>query len=146
MLNGELSMTEATMCSADLRQLLHERRREMEGDVQDRLRDGRATRALEVRDQLDDSDANNQGDIDLALLQMRAKIVSRIDEALARLDAGHYGACVECGRGIAARRLRALPFAVRCQPCEERHEGQGQARRSGVQRETLSPFAQVVSS
>jgi hypothetical protein len=36
-------MTEATMGSADLRHMLHERRREMEGDVQSRLRDGRAT-------------------------------------------------------------------------------------------------------
>jgi RNA polymerase-binding transcription factor len=128
MLSEELSMTDATTRSADLRQMLHERRREMDGDVQSRLRDGRATRAQEVRDQLDDSDANNQGDIDFALLQMRAKTVSRIDEALVRLDAGRYGACVECGRGIAARRLRALPFAVRCQPCEERHEAQGDAQ------------------
>lgn len=137
-------MTETTQRSADLRQMLHDRRREMESDVQGRLRDGRATRAREVRDQLDDSDSNNQGDIDLALLQMQATIVSRIDEALARLDAGRYGVCVECGRGIAARRLRALPFAVRCQPCEERHEAQGHGRRPGLPRET--PFAQVVSS
>ena len=125
-------MTDATTRSADLRQMLHERRREMDGDVQSRLRDGRATRAQEVRDQLDDSDANNQGDIDFALLQMRAKTVSRIDEALVRLDAGRYGACVECGRGIAARRLRALPFAVRCQRCEERHEAQGDARQPSL--------------
>jgi RNA polymerase-binding transcription factor DksA len=46
---------------------------------------------MEVRDQLEDSDANNQGDLDFALLQMRAKVLSRIDEALARVDAGRYG-------------------------------------------------------
>ena len=132
-------MPEDTISTANLRHMLDERRREIQGDVQSRLRDGRATRATEARDQLEDSDANNQGDIDFALLQMRTKSVSRIDEALARLDAGRYGACVACGRGIAERRLRALPFAVRCQPCEERHEAQGSARR-----ETVSPFAPVL--
>ena len=43
----------------------------------------------------------------------------RIDDALVRLDAGQYGSCLECAREISERRLRALPFAVRCQACED---------------------------
>ena len=139
-------MTKATTWSANVRRMLHERRVEMQGEVQDRLRDGRATRGSEVRDQLEDSDANNQGDIDVALIQMRAKNVSRIDEALARLDAGRYGICVACGHEIAERRLGAMPFAVRCQPCEKRQEALGHARSSALQRNKPSPFAQTVSS
>lgn len=53
---------------------------------------------------------------------MRADTLVRIDEALGRLDAGLYGTCTECEGAISERRLRALPFAVRCQNCEERRE------------------------
>jgi RNA polymerase-binding protein DksA len=53
--------------------------------------------------------------------------LQRIDSALARMDAGTYGACADCGEEIETRRLRALPHAVRCQGCEESRE-QVQAR------------------
>ena len=63
----------------------------------------------------------------------------RRDEALGRLDAGKYGSCFECTREIAERRLRALPFAVRCQACEERREQeQSDTRRHAQRRGTLS--------
>jgi DnaK suppressor protein len=38
------------------------------------------------------------------------------------LDEGSYGTCAECAGEIAGRRLRALPFAMRCQDCEDRRE------------------------
>jgi DnaK suppressor protein len=66
--------------------------------------------------------AGSQGDLDSALLQMRAETLTRIDAALGRLDAWKYGSCAECGDEITERRLRALPFAVRCQACEEKRE------------------------
>jgi RNA polymerase-binding transcription factor DksA len=53
------------------------------------------------------SDADVQGDIELALLQMRSETLTRIDEALVRLDAGESGRCVECEREISERRLRS---------------------------------------
>ena len=102
----------------------------MQDDVQSRIRDGRTDRPKEVRDVLEHSDADIQGDIEFALLQMRAETLARIDEALVRLDAGKYGSCFECEGEISERRLRALPFAVRCQACEKRREQeQGRARR-----------------
>jgi RNA polymerase-binding transcription factor DksA len=61
-------------------------------------------------------------EMELALLQMRSDMLTRVDEALVRLDAGVYGSCSECGGEISERRLRALPFAVRCQECEEKRE------------------------
>jgi len=60
---------------------------------------------------------------------VRAETLTRIDAALGRLDAGQYGFCAECTNRIAERRLLALPFAVRCQACEERREKEhGHAR------------------
>jgi DnaK suppressor protein len=100
-----------------------------------------------VRDDVEHSDANNHGGIEFSLLQMRAETLARIDEALVRLDAGKYGSCFECEREISERRLRALPFAVRCQACEERREQEeGRARRLARQRGGLSLFPDLVSS
>lgn len=48
--------------------------------------------------------------------------LARIDAALARMDEGTYGACVECGEAIEPKRLRVLPHALRCQECEESRE------------------------
>ena len=105
------------------------RRREMQSDVQSRIRARRTDRLKDVGDHLEDSHAAAQGDIDLALLQMRAETVARIDASLVRLAAGQYGRCVECEQAIAERRLRALPFALRCQTCEEKREQQHETGR-----------------
>ena len=42
-----------------------------------------------------------------------------VEAALARLDSGEYGICVECERPIAAKRLAAVPWASQCVPCQE---------------------------
>lgn len=42
----------------------------------------------------------------------------RLRAALAAIDAGTYGVCVDCGGEIPEGRLRALPDAVRCVPCQ----------------------------
>jgi RNA polymerase-binding transcription factor len=140
-------MAKTTKRTKDLRQLLTERRRALQDDVQSRIRSGRSDRAVDVGDVLDHSDGDVQGDLELALLQMRAATLIRIDEALVRLDAGKYGSCFECEGEISQRRLRALPFAVRCQACEGRREQeQGRARRLAGRSAGFSLFSDAGSS
>jgi DnaK suppressor protein len=55
---------------------------------------------------------------DLALRDRADGQLELVDAALARLDAGTYGTCVQCGRAIAAERLEALPWAARCIDCQ----------------------------
>jgi RNA polymerase-binding transcription factor DksA len=43
--------------------------------------------------------------------------LSEITAALARLDAGTYGVCVQCGGPIAPERLRARPVVRTCIAC-----------------------------
>ena len=125
---------------AGLRRMLSERRRELLVDVQNRVRNGR-DRPSEGRDDLEHSEADMQGDIERSLIQMRAETLVRIDEALAQLDAGLYGTCTECEGAISERRLRALPFAVRCQSCEERREAlHGRTQHLAHQRGNLPLF------
>ena len=111
----------------ELRRILEERRREILNEVQEKMRDVRAEGAWggklnEVLDAVESSEADIQEDIEFALIQMKSETLHKIEEALARLEEGTYGNCFECGDEISERRLRALPFAVRCKDCEEARE------------------------
>jgi len=43
--------------------------------------------------------------------------IAQIREALARIEAGRYGFCTDCGEEIAEARLQALPNATKCMDC-----------------------------
>lgn len=111
---------------AELKQILEERRREILSEVQEKIRDVRAVGASGegqgVLDAAETTEADIQDDIELALIQMKSETLHKIEEALARLADDTYGYCFECGDEISERRLRALPFAVRCKDCEEARE------------------------
>jgi DnaK suppressor protein len=109
------------------------RRRELQAQVQGKMRDVRATgevtKLSEVFDAGESSEADIQEDIELALIQMKSETLNRVDDALVRLEQGNYGNCFDCGEEIAEKRLRALPFAVRCKDCEEAKENAEQRER-----------------
>jgi DnaK suppressor protein len=46
-----------------------------------------------------------------------------VDEALDRLTSGDYGVCLACEEPIPPKRLRALPWARYCVPCQETAAG-----------------------
>lgn len=110
----------------ELKRILEERRREILAQVQEKMRDVRAEGGIGegqgVLDAAESSEADIQDDIEFALIQMKSETLNRIEEALVRLDEGTFGNCFECGDEISERRLRALPFAVRCKDCEEARE------------------------
>ena len=124
----------------ELKQMLEDRRREIQAEVQGKIRDVRAEASMggknEVFDAVESSEADIQDDIEFALIQMKSETLNKINDALSRLEQGDYGNCFECGEEIAHARLRALPFAVRCKDCEEARENAEQrermmARKSG---------------
>lgn len=58
----------------------------------------------------------------IALIGRRNQERIQIEAALERLARGEYGCCRDCDEFIGRSRLRALPFAQRCSPCQERSE------------------------
>ena len=50
------------------------------------------------------------------------KLVSKIDQAIQRIEAGQYGYCDETGEPIGLRRLEARPIATLSLEAQERHE------------------------
>jgi DnaK suppressor protein len=55
---------------------------------------------------------------DLALRDRAEQQLALVDAALARLDDGTFGTCLNCGRPIAPGRLEALPWAAHCIDCQ----------------------------
>ena len=50
------------------------------------------------------------------------KLISKIDQALARIEGGTYGYCEDTGEPIGLRRLEARPIATLSIEAQERHE------------------------
>ncbi len=59
---------------------------------------------------------------DEALLESAQARRADAVSALARLDGGTYGNCIDCGQEIAAARLEFRPEAARCLSCQEKFE------------------------
>jgi DnaK suppressor protein len=67
-------------------------------------------------------------EIDYTLEENSENVLSAIDGALARIEQGTYGTCVNCGKPISDERLAAIPWATQCIDCkrlEERGERAG---------------------
>ena len=61
-------------------------------------------------------------EIDFTLSENSEQVLSEIDAALKRIDAGTYGTCVNCGREISEERLEAYPWASLCIDCKRESE------------------------
>jgi DnaK suppressor protein len=135
---------------SDLKQMLDERRREILSEVQGKIRDQREEstwgRANEVLDAGESSEVDIQEDIEFALIQMKAETLTKINEALGRLEEGTYGYCSDCGGEVSEQRLRALPFAVRCKECEEAREVAVEREKVAAQRRNGPQFFLGMSS
>ncbi|MDR2000275.1 MAG: RNA polymerase-binding protein DksA [Zoogloeaceae bacterium] len=68
--------------------------------------------------------ASQESDIALELRNRdrERKLIKKIDESIARIDAGDYGYCNSCGVEIGLKRLEARPTATLCIDCKELEE------------------------
>ena len=121
--------------AAGLHELLDGRRKELTADLADSMRRMRtAADNARVAEPQDGSHRELPDDLDMALVQMKSEMLARIEGAIRRLEAGTYGNCAECDQPIPTARLRALPFAIRCAPCEAARETSSTRRTAGMTR------------
>ena len=60
--------------------------------------------------------------LELRTRDRQRKLISKIDEALRRIEDGVYGYCEETGEPIGLQRLEARPIATLSLEAQERHE------------------------
>ena len=65
-------------------------------------------------------------DIDRRILEVlgsqEIKRLQHVDSALGRMENGHYGVCMSCGKKIPKERLQAIPYAILCIDCKSSEE------------------------
>ena len=80
--------------------------------------------AREVLQQDNDDEAqrNSDREVDLAMTDMDAVELSKINAALGRIGRADYGVCISCGADIAFERLLIEPTTQRCVACKSQAE------------------------
>ena len=87
-------------------------------DTLDDLRQG----GLNQPDDIDRASLETDKSLDLRTKDRIRKLITKIDEALDRIEDGTYGYCEETGEPIGIERLEARPVATLSIEAQERHE------------------------
>ncbi len=91
---------------------------EQSQDTLEDLRQG----GLNQPDDVDRASLEADKSLDLRTKDRARKLISKIDEALERIEDGSYGYCEETGEPIGLDRLEARPIATLSIEAQERHE------------------------
>jgi len=78
--------------------------------------------SLQEPDMADRASAETERSLELRTRDRQRKLVSKIDDALRRIEEGTYGYCEETGDPIGLNRLSARPIATLSIEAQERHE------------------------
>ena len=87
-------------------------------DTLDELKQG----GLNQPDQIDRASLESDKALELRTRDRARKLISKIDEALKRIEDGSYGYCEETGDPIGLERLEARPVTTLSIEAQERHE------------------------
>jgi DnaK suppressor protein len=111
------------------RKLLHERRQELVAEAS-RTLDGMTENREQFPDPTDRASLEGNRNLLLRIRDRERKLISKIDEALGRIEDGSYGKCEECERDIGIERLKARPVTTLCIDCKSLQEAQERKLRS----------------
>lgn len=112
---GEEYMSEPM--KAHFRQNLLDWKRELMEEV-DRTVHHMQDEAANFPDPNDRATQESEFSLELRTRDRERKLIKKIDEALASIDADDYGYCETCGVEIGVRRLEARPTATQCIDCK----------------------------
>lgn len=104
--------------------LLQAQRQQLLGEVRDKIAASGEGLGFANQSKITDDDAlaDTAADMDVAMVIRESRELQDIEAALARIAAGGYGICADCGDDIGRARLQAYPTARRCLPCQEKNE------------------------
>ena len=103
------------------RQKLKDWRLELLDDANETRQNLQETTVAEA-DIADRASTETDRSLELRTRDRARKLISKIDEALERIEDGSYGFCVETDEPIGVKRLEARPIATLSLEAQERHE------------------------
>ncbi len=112
---GEQYMSEKQL--AHFRAMLESIRREMMEDI-DRTVHAMQDEATAFADPNDRASQESDMALELRNRDRERRLIKKINETLARIEAGDYGYCDTCGVEIGLKRLEARPTATLCIDCK----------------------------
>ncbi len=82
-----------------------------------------------IPDPNDRASAESGRSFELRIRQREQKLLSKIDEALQRIEDGNFGECDSCGELIGLKRLEARPVTTLCIECKTAQESKEKSLR-----------------
>lgn len=104
------------------RQKLIQWRTDLIKESSDTIKETLQSVELNKPDMNDRASAETDHALELRTRDRERKLISKINQALSRIDDGEYGYCEETGDQISVKRLDARPIATLSLEAQERHE------------------------
>lgn len=82
-----------------------------------------------IPDPNDRASAESGRNFELRIRQREQKLLSKIEEALQRIEDGDFGECDSCGELIGMKRLEARPVTTLCIECKTAQESKEKSQR-----------------
>ena len=103
------------------RSRLNEQMKELIGEAAKTVNDMTVTEG-EFPDPTDRASWESDRNFLLRIRELERKLITKIGEALARIEEGAFGICERCGEEISEKRLEARPVTTLCIKCKEEQE------------------------
>ncbi len=107
---------------AKYRKLLIEEKQRIMNNSKNALKHELALSPDDLPDETDLAASEVNQNLIFKLRDRERLLLSKIDEAMARIEDGTFGSCAECEEPIEVRRLEARPMSTLCVACKERQE------------------------
>lgn len=104
------------------RKLLLEEKERILNNSKNALKNELALSPDDLADETDLAASEINQNLVFKLRDRERQLLSKIDEALMRMDEGTFGTCEDCEESIEPRRLEARPMSTLCIACKERQE------------------------
>jgi len=111
------------------KKLLHERRQELMTEAVGTMHGMNEIESFP--DPTDRGSLEGNRNLTLRIRDRERKLLTKIDEALGRIEDGTYGICEECGGLIGVERLKARPMTTLCIECKSTQEAEERRRHIG---------------
>ena len=73
-------------------------------------------------DIVDQASSYTEKNVEMKAINRQIKLISKIDQAIKKIENGTYGFCEETGEPIGIKRLIVRPVATLCIAAQEKHE------------------------